>query len=788
MQETLFDKNDPFDDVDWKAIDAASCKVAKVAFPDGPDGFFDYRIPERYENCVEPGMRLLVPLGKTNREVSVYCLKVEAYLPKDPAGKKFRLKDIIAPIDKKPLLSPKMLELTQWLADRYLCPQGQVLEAVLPAGVRGQAGTRLTLVWEVADNADEILTKLKKNAKPGKEVLTPKQERILDILRNSPEPLTFTELARIAKSSMVPIQALRKLHLLHQRQIRRRNSLFDELRAPALPQQPFVLNEGQKAAFDRIIDSIQRLKYKTFLLHGVTGSGKTEVYIQAIEEIVRTGRQAIVLVPEISLTPQTVRRFSERFHSIAVLHSHLTDTERHIEWSRIAEGRVQVVIGARSAIFAPLPRLGLIVIDEEHEASFKQNIAPRYHAREVAQFRAQQENIPLILGSATPSLESWMRQLKGEYELLTISDRVLNRQLPKVYMINLCDRMERLSTRGAVHPQLHNSIRQALDNDGQVILLLNRRGFSTHIQCSACGEVLKCPDCDIPLTHHRKEDLALCHYCDYQIPIPTACPKCGAPGFRYWGFGTEKLEQELKSRFPNVPLLRMDTDTMQGHGAHERALDAFRNGQYKILLGTQMIAKGLDFPNVTLVGVINADTALHFPDFRASERTFYLITQVAGRTGRGEKGGSVVVQTFDPKHPALIAAAQHDYCQFVDRELQEREQLGYPPFQGMLRFVLRGPNENETLLYATEFGNQLRDFLTAIKKEKSNEGESFSYRVLGPAPAPFARLRAFYRFHILVYGSPDDQLRESIKKFISERKRAPAEIEWIVDVDPLDML
>ncbi len=788
MQETLFDTNDPFDDIDWKAVDESSCRVARVVFPDGPDGFFDYRIPERYFDSVEPGMRLLVPLGKSNREVSVYCVEVNTATDLTGGAKKFRLKDIIAPIDPKPLLSTKMLDLTQWIAKRYLCSWGQVLEAVLPAGVRGQAGTRLTLVWEVAENADEILAKLQNSAPDQKEILTPKQKRILDILRAAPEPMTLSELARAAKSSMAPIQTLRKMRLFHQLQIRRHNSLFDQIRTAAEHRPPFVPNPGQQAALDRILDAIEHQIYKTFLLHGVTGSGKTEVYIQAIQEVVRYGRQAIVLVPEISLTPQTVRRFSERFQSVAVLHSHLTDTERHIEWSRIAEGKVQVVIGARSAVFAPVPHPGLIVIDEEHETSFKQNIAPRYHAREVAQYRAQQENIPLILGSATPSLESWLHQIKGEYELLTIKDRVLNRKLPKVSMIDLCDRMEKASTRGAVHPQLYQSIRQAVLSGGQVILLLNRRGFSTHIQCSACGEVLSCPDCDIPLTHHRMEDLALCHYCDYQIPIPSVCPKCGSPGFRHWGIGTEKLELELKTKFPGVPVLRMDTDTMQGHGAHERALDAFRRGDYKILLGTQMIAKGLDFPNVTLVGVINADTALHFPDFRASERTFYLITQVAGRTGRGEKGGTVVVQTFSPTHPALMAAAKHDYNLFVGQELKERQQLGYPPYQEMIRFVLRGPEEAAVAQYAAEFGQAIKDSLTDLKKDRAAADLNFSFRIMGPAPAPFARLRGFFRFHIFVYGSPDDLLRERIRQIISARKKAPAGIEWIIDVDPLDML
>jgi primosomal protein N' (replication factor Y) len=520
-------------------------------------------------------------------------------------------------------------------------------------------------------------------------------------------------------------------------------------------------------------------RHRAILIHGVTGSGKTEVYIQAIQEVIHFGRQAIVLVPEISLTPQTVERFRQRFGAVAVLHSHLSDAERHNHWQRIAEGAVSVIVGARSAIFAPTPNLGLIVLDEEHESSFKQESAPRYHARDVAAARAAAEEIPLVLGSATPSLESWRRAQTGEYALVSMPRRVLDRPLPAVGTIDL--RGQKASgglSRGAISRQMCNAMTVALDEGGQVILLLNRRGFSTHIQCSACGFVAQCPQCDIALTHHRTDAIALCHYCDYEIPAPAKCPVCGFMGIRYSGIGTQRLEAEVRARFPNVLSLRMDTDAMQAHGSHERALAAFRSGKVRILLGTQMIAKGLDFPNVTLVGVINADTALHLPDFRAAERTFQLVTQVAGRTGRGPKGGRVLVQTFSPDHPAIMAAVHHDFAAFAAGELPIRQMLRYPPFATMIRLVVRGPVE----AVAAEFAKYIAERLEAALKQ--NEADA---RVLGPAPCPFARLRGKYRFQIQTQGEDGERLRAAVAAATADLE-PPDDVQWIVDVDPVDML
>jgi len=769
LQRSLFEEDLP----EWEQDDVRLELVASVIFPKGFDGAFDYLVPQRLAGQLMPGLRVMVPLGRGNRETLGYCIAVEHREVKSQ-----RFKSILEIVDERRLISEKMLRLTRWIADYYLCPQGQVLEAVLPAGVRDNAGTRLTSILYVADDYQKKLDELANHQKIKSALLTPKQQHVFDVLLHSEVPLTANELSRAAKCSMVPIQHLKRIGLFRVRTERRHTSPMDSAVTPPR-QSPHELNALQKQCFEMILETLHRNEYCTFLLHGVTGSGKTEVYIRAIDEVVKSGRQAIVLVPEISLTPQTVGRFRERFDHVAVLHSHLTDAERHREWQRIASGSVQVVVGARSAVFAPLPDLGLIIIDEEHENSFKQDSAPRYHAREVAQRRAEEENVPLILGSATPSLESWHRaQVTHEYRLLSMPHRVRNLPLPHVSTIDLRTADRGGHTRGAIHRHLHAAIEQSLAQNGQVILMLNRRGFSTHIQCPACGDVLKCPNCEVSLTHHLTADVAICHYCDYQIPAPPKCPTCAFAGIKYSGYGTQKLEQEIKKRFPNVPMLRMDTDTMQGHGAHERALSQFREGKIRILLGTQMIAKGLDFPNVTLVGVISADTALHLPDFRAAERTFHLITQVAGRTGRGERGGQVIVQTFNPDHAAIAAATKHDYHAFINSELPVRKLLGYPPFSKMARFVVRGPNELSTI----EFARRMADLL----RQQASE-TSLKCRILGPAPAPFAKLRGNFRFHIHIHAEDAERMKTVIQ-LTTPSFKPPTETLWVVDIDPLDML
>lgn len=759
-QKRLFDLDD--EPTPWEEDELAERLVATVVFPDGPPGPFDYVVPRPLVEAVAVGRRVRCPLGRGNRSVVGYCVGLE----NRPVGSR-PLKPIGEAVDRRTLLAPAMMRLTKWIAEHYLCPWAQVLQAVLPAGVRYQAGTRRTVVLSVAPQVAERIDTIE---------LPAKQAAALRALAAADRPLAPGQLAKVADCTRGPIAALRKKGLIEARRDRVSAEVVDQQPHPREPS--LKLNDDQQGALSAILSSLNEARHETILLHGVTGSGKTEVYIQAIEEVIGFGRQAIVLVPEISLTPQTLARFRSRFDRVAVLHSHLTDAERHVHWQQIADGRVEVVVGARSAIFAPTPQLGLIVMDEEHESTFKQESAPRYHAREVAVARAKMEGIPLVLGSATPSLESWHRAKNGQFTLIEMPRRVLQRRLPAVGTIDLRGQIHGRHSRGMISRQLHAAIHTALQDGGQVILLLNRRGFSTHIQCPSCGYVVQCPDCEIALTHHRTKETALCHYCDHEIPAPGKCPECGLAGIRYSGQGTQRLEAEVQARFRDVACLRMDTDAMRTRGSHQRALDAFRRGEVQILLGTQMIAKGLDFPNVTLVGVINADTALHLPDFRAAERTFHLVTQVAGRTGRGEKGGRVLVQTFSPEHPAIRAAVRHDYAAFAAGELPLRRALVYPPFGEMIRLVIRGPGQEQAAALAAHLATRLRESL----RKQGAEG-----RVLGPAPAPLAKLRGKYRFAIHVQGLNRHRLRRAVREATNEGK-LPEDVQLVVDVDPLDML
>jgi primosomal protein N' (replication factor Y) len=516
-------------------------------------------------------------------------------------------------------------------------------------------------------------------------------------------------------------------------------------------------------------------------LHGVTGSGKTELYLKAIEEVVQQGKEALVLVPEISLTPQTIAQFQRRCKDVAVLHSHLGDAERGGQWRRVASGHVQVVVGARSAIFAPARKLGLIVIDEEHEHTFKQESTPRYHGRDVAVMRARLENIPILLGSATPSLESWHNAQRGQYTLLSLPKRVLDRPLPNVDLIDMRHESPHPGRYRAISDHLEAAMREALTQGGQVMLLLNRRGYSTHIHCPACGHVEQCRFCDLALTYHRERDVMLCHYCGYESEPPTRCPACGLSQVRYQGLGTEKLQAEIEERFPDSVVRRMDSDTMRRPGSHARVLAAFRRGLIHILLGTQMIAKGLDFPNVTLVGVVNADVGLHFPDFRASERTFQLLSQVAGRAGRGPRGGKVLVQTFTPDHPAVALAGTHDYATFVETEMLARRAHSYPPFQRLIRMIVRGKDQKET----GDFSEQMA---SAFQEALARRGEAAgSIRLLGPAEAPVFRLKDYYRYHFQLQSPSPGELHRLVRE-VRPILRPPARVEVALDVDPYNML
>ena len=743
----------------WEQADLNDLAAAQLVFNRPVDTVFDYLVPDHLRGQLVPGHRVLAPFGRGDRLTTGYCVSLNK--PQRTQG----LKSVHSLLDERPLLSAHMLDLTRWIADRYLCAWGQVLETAVPAGVKNRAGTREILMLRI--NAEVCAEH--KGVK-----LPPKQAVVMEVLEAAGKPMTLERVASEAKCGTAPITALRRKRFI-QAFAERSDPHEKEVVSP--PQESnLVLNPDQQRALDRILVSLREQAYATFLLHGVTGSGKTEVYIRAIQEVVSYGRQAIVLVPEISLTPQTIRRFRSRFSSVAVLHSHLTDAERHSHWQRIAAGNVQVVVGARSAVFAPTRHLGLIVIDEEHETSFKQDTTPRYHAREVARKRAELESIPLILGSATPTLESWRRAIEGTDDLVQLPHRVEGLPMPPVVIVDV--RHDPMRKKGAaIGRALMQGIQTALQADGQVILFLNLRGYSPVLWCRACGAAVKCPHCDVSLTWHKVRGEIVCHSCDFHATPPRACPSCHDEGIQYLGVGTQRLEQEVKYRFPNVPCIRMDSDSMRKPGSHDLALEAFRKGEVRILLGTQMISKGLDFPNVTLVGVIDADTVLHQPDLRSTERTFQLIAQVAGRTGRSIKGGRVLVQTSCPGEPAILKAAEHDYIGFATAELEHRRQMRAPPFEHLARVIVRGPDEQAALGEARRMAEIVRGAIAA---------QSLEIRVVGPAPAPVARLKGSFRFHFQLSAAGFEPIQK-LWRAVSDQFKPPANVEFAVDMDPINM-
>lgn len=733
---------------------------AEVVFDRPLDHAYTYAVPDALRVDVAVGKRVQAPFGKGDRPTVGYCVGLSETAP--PRS----VKALRKVIDAEALLTPDLLRLTRWMADYYLCGWGQVLNAVVPAGAREQAGTRSAVFLEAVPEPELP------QPPPS---LTSKQTAALDQLRSTGKPLEARQLGRLTQCGPGPLEALVQKGLV--RRIVRRIDRFTDTTEEGNAEERITLNADQLKAWAPVEQHLRQGGFQAFLLYGVTGSGKTEIYLRAIEEVARQGKEALVLVPEISLTPQTIQRFRGRCGEVAVLHSHLGNAERGGHWRRVAAGHVQVVVGARSAVFAPCRQLGLIVIDEEHEGSFKQENTPRYHARDVAVMRARLANIPILLGSATPSLESWHNAQRGQYTLLTLPSRVLDRPLPKVGLI---DQRHTVGGRGALSPTLERAMKEALKAGGQVMLLLNRRGYSTHIHCPACGHVEACRFCDLALTYHRQREVLLCHYCGYEEQPPERCAQCGKNAVRYQGLGTEKLQAEIEHKFPGLVTRRMDSDTMRKPGSHGRVLAAFKKGLIHILLGTQMIAKGLDFPNVTLVGVVNADVGLHIPDFRSAERTFQLLSQVAGRAGRGPRGGQVLVQTFNPEQPCIALAATHDYLGFVAQELAQRRAHGYPPFQRMARLIVRSRDCDAAGLFAERLA---ADFTRELRTPKAMA----DIRLLGPAEAPVFRLKGYYRFHFQLQ-SPSPAALHEVLRHVLQAARPPSGVEFTLDIDPLNML
>ncbi|MFH1301429.1 MAG: primosomal protein N' [Planctomycetota bacterium] len=771
-QQSLFEEEElPENPMPWERESAQDLYLAKIVLNRPLDRVFHYLVPESQRPLLRAGHRVQVPFGRGNQLITGYCVGVG---PADKNQPSIRLKTVEAILDSRPLFDAKMLKLTRWIAERYLCSWGQVLECVVPAGVKNQAGTRLVTIFELTPSefsaANESSNLIEK--------LPAKQRAVYDVLKSATKPLTQEELMQAADCGSGPIQSLKKKALIQsqQKRVQYFENQDDVTHAHIKKEDDLQLNPDQSQALGRILAAIRGQQGETFLLHGVTGSGKTEVYIQAIREVVSYGQQAIVLVPEISLTPQAIQRFRSRFDSVAVLHSHLSDSDRHYHWQNIAAGKVQVIVGARSAVFAPAPHLGLIIIDEEHETSFKQETAPRYHAREVARKRSELESVPLILGSATPTLNSWLRVIEKKDTLISMPKRVNDLPMPNVNIIDVRNDVQ-IRRNESIGRVLNTGMQHALEAGGQVILFLNLRGYSPALWCKGCGNSVKCPHCEVSLTWHRDKNLAVCHSCDFSSKPPTQCPGCGAPGLRFVGAGTQRLEEEVKAKFPDYSCKRMDSDTMRGVGSHARVLNAFAAGEVDILLGTQMIAKGLDFPNVTLVGVIDADTMLHQPDLFASERTFQLIAQVAGRTGRGMQGGRVFVQTSSPAEPAILKAAEHDFLGFARLELGHRKEMQAPPYAHFARVILRGPQEE----HVQEFARQLSKMLLDAAAEKNLE-----IHILGPAPAPIIRLKKYFRYHFQLAAVNVDQILQLWHE-IADKLPHEKGIEYIIDVDPVNM-
>lgn len=736
----------------WKTP-VSSALLATVAVAAPLDKALTYLVPEALREQVRVGVRLQVPLGR--RSVVGYLLGLGEG---NPDG----LKAIKEVLDEVPLFPPAMVAFFHRAADYYAHPLGEVIRTALPAGLSGRG-------QDVSIRRERYFAPATRPGEPS----GARQRQILAFVRQQ-GGAPLSELRESFGAPHAPLQRLVEQGYLDEADVEVHR---DPFLAVAVPADCPVSPSAEQAAVLTVIDeALAGGVFSALLLHGVTGSGKTEVYLRAIENALARGRTALVLVPEIALTPQLVGRFRARFagrgRQIAVLHSGLGEGERYDAWRSIARGDAAIVIGARSALFAPLPNPGIIVVDEEHEASYKQAEGFRYHARDLALLRGQMAGSVVLLGSATPSVTSYYRARNGQMGYLSLSGRVAGRSLPEVALIDL--RETRPEGEGSLSPPLLSALEATLARGEQALLLLNRRGFAPFLLCADCGTTFRCPNCAITLTFHRGRRQLRCHYCDYVDFPPDSCPTCRGSAIEPQGAGTERLEEELACRFPAACIARMDRDTTARKGAHQALLERMLSGEIDILVGTQMVAKGHDFPNVTLVGVLGADSSLNLPDFRSAERTFALLSQVAGRAGRGEVPGRVLIQTYAPEHYALTCAAAHDYEGFYVQEIACRQPLDYPPFGYLINLVLAGNDEPKVLRAAAALASGLQQI--------SGDAE-----VLGPAPCPLARLRGKSRVQILLKASQRPSLRRLLAGLPELRKKIPAGVVLSVDVDPVDM-
>lgn len=782
----------------------------------GVNQTFDYLIPKKLNAVVQRGVRVIIPFG--NRKITGFVIEIVS------TSDYKELKEVIDVLDITPVLTDELLEVGRWLAEETLSLYITTYQAMLPQVLKAKYEKEIV---KMTDNPlhDELAPFFEKTDRVNYDFITG-QLTSFSLLKNeiekgnvkinyvvkSRERKQFEKIVVPAKKELLEAallqirpQAKRQREIItffleHEDEIEQ-TILYNELNITKSNLNPLIdkgllsikerevyrdpfqrevkqtdklpLNEEQDRALKQIIESIQLNEHRTFLLHGVTGSGKTEVYLQAIETVVNEGKEAIVLVPEISLTPQMVLRFKERFGNlVAVLHSGLSVGEKYDEWRKVLRKEVKVVVGARSAIFAPFENVGIIIIDEEHETTYKQEESPRYHAKHVAIKRGELNRCPVLLGSATPTLEAYARAQKNVYTLLTLKKRANKKPLPPVEIVDMRKELHS-GNRSMFSRRLIEQIHNRLEKKEQIVLLLNRRGYSNFTLCRDCGYVDQCPYCDISLTYHKRDHKLKCHYCLYEKEMPHRCPDCDSDAIHFFGTGTERVQEALYKAIPNIRVIRMDVDTTRRKGAHERLLQQFANQEADILLGTQMIAKGLDFKNVTLVGVLAADSMLHLPDFRSSERTFQLITQVSGRAGRHDLSGEVIVQTYTPEHYSIQLASIYDYIQFYKQEMQLRRTFQYPPYYFLTLINITHENKAKVHEVSYRLTNHLRNYLTkqAI--------------ILGPTPSPIARLKNRYRYQILIKYRNEPELHNGLYTLLDtidgERRRG---LQLTIDMDP----
>ncbi|WP_010096727.1 primosomal protein N' [Ornithinibacillus scapharcae] len=777
---------------------------------------FDYRIPERFHDIISEGMRVIVPFGP--RKITGFVVEIKNTSEFD------KLRDIIDVLDIQPVLTKELLELGKWVAEDTLTMYITAYQAMLPQVLKAQYKKELVrnthepladefeylfagrdvIAYEEFVQSNIPYSKLQhavqetlisinylvksKITKKQVTVIEPvkesflleealmdlspsakKQRQLISFFIQNPDPIEQAKLFQITNTNRPIVKALLEKQLLREFKKEIYRNPYDD--SSFKRTYPLNLTEQQEKALQPIRESIRKIEHDVFLVHGVTGSGKTEIYLQAIQEVLKQGKEAIVLVPEISLTPQMVNRFKGRFGSeVAVMHSGLSSGEKYDEWRKIQAKEVRVVVGARSAIFAPFENLGIIIIDEEHETTYKQEDQPRYHARDVAIKRGQSHNCPVVLGSATPTLESYARAQKGVYQLSTLDQRTNEKDMPEVEIIDMREELHS-GNRSMFSKALKESMEEVISRGEQVVLLLNRRGYSTFVMCRDCGHVKECPHCDIALTFHKRSNRLKCHYCSYEEPMPLVCTECQSDSIRYFGTGTQRVEESLHELMPHARVIRMDVDTTRKKGSHERLLKQFANKEADILLGTQMIAKGLDFANVTLVGVLTADSMLHLPDFRSSERTFQLLTQVSGRAGRHELPGKVIVQTYTPEHYSIQLASDYDFNQFFLREMQIRRSFRYPPYVYLALVTVSHPNH----VRVVQITQRIVQLLLKVVGEETI--------VLGPTPSPIARMKDRYRYQCMIKYKNEPNLRSNLRKIIDQFHEEIRKEDLLITID-----